>query len=218
MLDAAERALRKQLEQQFGGMDLTDRKPLIRVEVSLALTLSCACSHVRACIWVACHKTDQHEPSVRCHAADADLTACSAQANLMAQVEAFLAEQDPVEEEEDEAAEEEEEAAPRRGGSGGGSGLSEAMQAFLGEVSLPRPQARRCCHALKPLSARLFRSHAIKLPCKHAPAAWKPCADIAACQLQVVKRLWEYIKANKLQVCQKQQNRLTKTQGFMHPF
>ncbi len=131
----------------------------------------------------------------------------------MAQVEAFLAEQDPVEEEEDEAAEE---AAPRRGGGGGGSGLSEAMQAFLGEDSLPRPQARRCCHALKALSARLFRSHAIKLPCEHAPAAWKPCADIAACQLQVVKRLWEYIKANDLQVCRKQQNRLTKTQGFMH--
>ncbi len=75
MLDAAERALRKQLEQQFGGMDLTDRKPLIRVEVSLALTLSCACSHVRACLWVACHKPDQHASSVRCHAANADLTA-----------------------------------------------------------------------------------------------------------------------------------------------
>lgn len=64
--------------------------------------------------------------------------------SLLPQVEAFLAEQEPLEEEnEDEEEEEEEAAAPRRAGGGGGSGLSEAMQAFLGEKSLARPQARR---------------------------------------------------------------------------
>lgn len=84
-----ERALRKQLQEKF-GVDLTDRKPLIRAEV-----------------------------------------------------ERFLAEQEPLEEDSEGELQDEAAAAPRRGGGGGFGGactLSPALQAFLGEEFMSRSQ------------------------------------------------------------------------------
>lgn len=59
-----ERALRQQLEEKFGGVDLSDRKPLIRTEVSE--TLAYFKIDAAVCVDIACPlqtKTNAAPPS-----------------------------------------------------------------------------------------------------------------------------------------------------------
>ena len=103
-----------------------------------------------------------------------------------AQVERFLEEQEPIEEDDDGfASDGVDQAAPKQTGSGFGSTLSEPMAAFLGETSLPRTQVGGMLCLVED-SGCIYTQHHIRF-------------SKSLMNMQVVKRIWEYIKANDLQ-------------------